>query len=83
MFNNCENFEIKSSEFWSRNFVPWKEENISIGKTLLKEEQGYKTLQGPGIVTGQLLGSCIDVFPMVIGAEIWPTKSGGKIKFYY
>ena len=29
LFNDCENFEIKSSEFLSKDFVPWKEENIS------------------------------------------------------
>ena len=80
MFNDCENFEIKSSEFWSKDFVPWKEENIGIGKALLKEEHGYETLQGSGIVTGQLLGGCIDVFPMVVGTEIWPTKDEWKDK---
>lgn len=80
LFNDCENFEIKSSEFWSKDFVPWKEENINIGKTLLKEEHGYETLQGSGIVTGQLLGGCIDVFPMVVGTDIWPTKDEWKDK---
>ena len=80
LFNDCENFEIKSSEFWSKDFVPWKEENIGIGKSLLKEEHGYETLQGSGVVTGRLLGGCLDVFPMVIGTEIWPTKSEWKDK---
>lgn len=80
LFNDCENFEIKSSEFWSKDFVSWKEENINIGKTLIKEEHGYETLQGSGVVTGQLLGGCLDVFPMVIGTEIWPTKSEWKNK---
>ena len=80
LFNDCENFEIKSSEFWSKDFVPWKEENIGIGKSLLKEEHGYETLQGSGVVAGQLLGGCLDVFPMVIGTEIWPTKSEWKDK---
>ena len=80
LFNDCEDFEIKSSEFWSKDFVPWKEENIGIGKALLKEEHGYETLQGSGVVTGQLLGGCLDVFPMVIGTEIWPTKSEWKDK---
>ena len=80
LFNDCENFEIKSSEFWSKDFVPWKEENINIGKALLKEEHGYETLQGSGIVTGQLLGGCIDVFPMIVGTDIWPTKDEWKDK---
>ena len=59
---------------WSKDFVPWKTENINITKKLIKDEHGYETIQGSGIVTGQLLGGCIDVFPMIIGTEIWPTK---------
>ena len=74
LFNDCENYEIKSSEVWSNDFVSWKEENMNTAKKLCPEEHGYETLQGSGIVTGQLLGGCIDVFPMVVGTEIWPTK---------
>ena len=80
LFNNCENYEIKASKIWSKDFVPWKEENINIAKSLINDEHGYETLQGFGIVTGQLLGGCIDVFPMVIGTEIWPTKEQWKNK---
>ena len=80
LFNDCENYEIKSSEVWSNDFVSWKEENINTAKKLRPEEHGYEILQGSGIVTGQLLGGCIDVFPMVIGTEIWPTKEEWKDK---
>ncbi len=74
LFKDCKNYEIKSSKMWSKDFVPWKTENINITKKLIKDEHGYETIQGSGIVTGQLLGGCIDVFPMIIGTEIWPTK---------
>lgn len=80
LFNDCENYEIKSSDVWSNDYVPWKEENINIAKNLLPEEHGYEILQGSGVVTGQLLGGCIDVFPMVIGTEIWPIKDEWKGK---
>ena len=74
LFSVCENYEIKSSEVWSNDFVSWKEENMNIAKRLILEEHGYETIQGSGVVTGKLLGGCIDVFPMMIGTEIWPTK---------
>jgi len=80
LFNNCENYEIKSSEIWSDDFVPWKEENKNIARKTIPEEHGYEVLQGSGIVIGKLLGGCIDVFPMMIGTEIWPTKDGWKDK---
>lgn len=74
LFSVCENYEIKSSPVWSNDFVSWKEENMNIAKRLILEEHGYETIQGSGVVTGKLLGGCIDVFPMMIGTEIWPTK---------
>ncbi len=81
LFRNSNNYEIVSSDVWSNDFVAWKEENMNIQKKLIHEEHGYETLQGGGVVTGQLLGGCIDVFPMMIGTDIWPSKDEwvGKI----
>ena len=80
LFNDCENYEIKSSEVWSNDFVSWKEENMNTAKKLIPENHSYETLQGKGIVTGQLLGGCIDVFPMAVGTEIWPSIDEWKEK---
>ena len=73
LFEDCTNYEIASSPYWSNDFVNWSEENMHIEKKLLKEQYGYQVLQGKGIIKGQLLGGCIDVFPMCIGTDIWPT----------
>lgn len=80
LFTNCKDYEIKSSKYWTNEFVPWDIKNIEVSKNLLEESHGYEVLQGSGIVKGQLLGGCIDVFPMIIGTEIWPTKEGWKDK---
>ena len=80
LFDDCENYEIKSSKVWSKDFVPWKEENMSIEKKLSDEEHGYEILQGTGVITGQLLGGCLDVFPMMVGTDIWPSKEEWKGK---
>ena len=73
LFNPTNKYEIKSSEVWSDDFVPWDEKNINIGKNLKVEEHGYEVIQGEGVIEGQLLGGCIDVFPMCVGTEIWPS----------
>ena len=80
LFNECENYEIKSSEVWSSDYLDWDEKNINISKKLIKELHGYEILQGSGVITGKLLGGCIDVFPMIVGTEIWPTKEEWKDK---
>ena len=73
LFHDRKKFEIKPSGFWSKDFVLWAEENVNMGKTLIPEEHGYEVLQGNGFVEGCLLGGCIDVFPMCVGTEIWPS----------
>lgn len=83
LFEDCENYEIKSSPYWSKDFVPWSIENIHIEKKVTKEEHGYETLQGSGIVTGPVIGGCIDVFPKINGTEIWPEKEIWKDKILF
>ena len=80
LFKDSKKLEIKSSPTWSKDFIPWKEENKNIEKTLIKEEHGYEVLQGTGKITGQILGGCIDVFPMIIGTTIWPKQEEWKDK---
>ena len=53
---------------------------MNTAKKIISEQHGYETLQGKGIVTGQLLGGCIDVFPMAVGTEIWPSIDEWKEK---
>lgn len=83
LFEGVENFEIKSSEYWTDDFVPWKEENINVGKNLIKEARGYELLQGSGKVTGKLLGGCLDAFPIYVGTSIWPTLDMWKDKILF
>jgi len=80
LFKDSENYEIESSEFWTKDFVPWSIDNINTAKKLLKEKHGYEVIQGSGVITGEVLGGCIDVFSMIVGTEIWPGKEGFKDK---
>lgn len=80
LFKDSENYEIKSSDIWSNDFVSWSEENINVAKKTIPEEHGYELLQGSGVVNGKILGGCIDVFPMMVGTEIWPSIQEWKDK---
>lgn len=78
LFEDTTNYEIPSSPIWSKDMVSWDEKNVNIEKKTEPETHGYEVLQGKGIVTGHLLGGCIDVFPMAIGTEIWPSLEQWK-----
>lgn len=80
LFKDTTNYEIKSSDIWSNDYVSWDEENQNIAKKVLKEEHHYEVLSGSGIVRGKLLGGCIDVFPMILETEIWPKTVEWKDK---
>ena len=59
--------------------VYWKEENSNIPRPT-HENGGYELLQGSGVVQGELLGGCIDVFPELIGTSLWPKAEDWKGK---
>lgn len=84
LFENKNNIVIKSSPFWTSEFLDWRvKENNNIQRKMNKEMHGFEVLQGSGKFSGQLLGGCIDVFPIIIGTEIWPACDDfkGKILF--
>ena len=80
LFKDSRGLEIKSSPIWSDDFIAWAEENQNKTLKTRKEEHGYEVLQGSGVVEGKLLGGCLDVFPMVLETEIWPTLDEWKDK---
>lgn len=72
-FEDSTNYVVESSPQWSKDFVNWDEANCHVKKSMQPDEHGYEVLQGTTVVTGHLLGGCLDVFSMVIGTKIWPT----------
>ena len=84
LFRNLENITIKSSPKWTSEFLEWSnEEDDTKKRKMSKEEHGYEVLQGKGTFEGELLGGCIDVFPMLIGTEIWPSKDAWENKVLF
>ena len=86
LFDPKPTLDIPSAPYWydeEDEKIWWKEENIHTLKQYHPEEIGYELLQGSGVVEGELLGGCIDVFPELIGTPIWPSKEEwrGKLLF--
>lgn len=72
LFQHSAHYVIPSSPEWSSDHVSWAEENRHIAKKLRQDTHGYEVLQGSGIVSGHLLGGCIEVLAMAVGTSIWP-----------
>ena len=84
LFENKANIEIVSSDKWTSEFLDWSiESNDNIERKMNQEKHNYEILQGKGSVEGELLGGCLDVFPMIIGTEIWPKKEKWKDKILF
>ena len=81
LFDPQETLDIPCSAFCSyeRDKIWWKEENQMIAAPRFPNT-GYEIVQGEGVVTGELLGGCIDVFPDMQGTSIWPTLEQWKEK---
>lgn len=79
LFDKQDTVTIQPSPQWTSEFLDWgNPENNTVPRTMLPDEKGYELLQGQGIVRGRLIGGCADVFPMIIGTEIWPDKDQWK-----
>lgn len=84
LFDNKENITIISSKEWTSEFLDWSNKEYDSQKRKMHfEEHGYEVLQGNNNFEGELLGGCIDVFPMLIGTSIWPSKEEWKNKILF
>ena len=73
LFAPSPGLSITPSHCWTNEWLEWADEsNSKIPRTMTEDTKGFELLQGTGITRGKLLGGCIDVFPMIIGTEIWP-----------
>ncbi|MDE6059312.1 MAG: LD-carboxypeptidase [Clostridia bacterium] len=86
LFEPKDTLEIPSAPCWyddEDEKIWWSEENINTQKRYHPEQVGYQIIQGKGIVEGELLGGCLDVFVELLGTSIWPSKDEwtGKIMF--
>ena len=86
LFEPKDTLEIPSAPYWyddEDEKIWWDEKNIGVLKPYHPETVGYEILQGGGVVEGELLGGCLDVFIELTGTKIWPTVDewAGKILF--
>ena len=80
LFGDSRGYPVSSSDIWSNDFLAWKEENMHKRRKIRPETHHYEVLSGGGTIRGQLLGGCIDVFPMIVGTSIWPSAEEWKGK---
>ncbi|MGL6198561.1 MAG: S66 family peptidase [Lachnospiraceae bacterium] len=79
LFETNDSLEIPASPEWTSEMLEWTDSaNNEIARKMIPEQNGYMLLQGKGKVEGRLLGGCIDVFPMLIGTELWPQADEWK-----
>ncbi|MCR5281754.1 MAG: LD-carboxypeptidase [Lachnospiraceae bacterium] len=80
LFEETNGYAIASCKYWSDDHVPWAEENRDQKRKTRPEEHHYEVLSGSGRIAGELLGGCLDVFPMIVGTDIWPKPDAWKGK---
>jgi len=74
LFSPTPTLSINPSPEWTNEFLDWaNSDNNKIARKMQKDDKGFELLQGNGIIQGRLLGGCVDVFPMLIGTELWPS----------
>ena len=84
LFSPQDNYEYRSFGIFCDGYLDWSSlENV--GKTKeLKPDDGWRFLQGSGVVAGELYGGCIEVLEMLNGTDYWAGKDfwNGKVLFF-
>ena len=95
-FGDGESFEITSSPIWYEDRLDYGKDEIGKPRVMDKEEHGYETLNGKGVVTGKLYGGCLEsIYDALTGLtypgalevykkyEIFPTDSEWQEKILF
>jgi muramoyltetrapeptide carboxypeptidase LdcA involved in peptidoglycan recycling len=73
VFSADEVGEVPQAEQWTDEFLDWANPENQNRKRSLRPAQGWQVMQGEGkLVSGPLIGGCIDVFGMAAGTALWP-----------
>ena len=64
--------DLEQVDAWTDEHMDWGKPEIQNIKRKTKPPLKRKCVQGQGVVRGNLIGGCLDVFPMMVGTEIWP-----------
>ncbi len=96
LFINEKNVEIVSSPVWYENRESFGPDQIGISRKEHRESHGHEFLYGTGIVSGELLGGCIEsLYESIVGGRyddqlevfsnypVYPTKKVWKDKVIF
>lgn len=84
LFSPQEHLEYRSFDTYCDGYLDWRDiENLGRTKEL-KQNTGWRFIQGIGIVSGELYGGCIEVLESLNGTDFWPGRDfwNGKVLFF-
>jgi muramoyltetrapeptide carboxypeptidase LdcA involved in peptidoglycan recycling len=75
--------EIVPSSEWTAEFLDWSDPENQERRRAMRPNDGWRFLQGRGVVEGPLVGGCLDVLELLRGSAAWPDASAfdGAILF--
>lgn len=69
LFNPTKEYEIKSSPIWYEDRKDFSVSAVGTLRVSHNESKGYEVLQGSNVVSGKLLGGCIEVLNQLLPDE--------------
>jgi len=83
LFEPKETYEYKSYGNYCDGYPDWANKK-NLGKVnRLKEDTGWRWLQGNSKVQGELFGGCIEVLEMMKATDFWPAQDFWKEKVFF
>lgn len=75
LFQPNQSYEYKPYDAYCDGYPDWADkENTGKINDLKKNNDGWKWLQGSGVVQGELFGGCLEVLEMIKATDFWPNN---------
>jgi len=84
LFAPTETYAYRAYRQWADQYVDWNTPGYDGVRELTDNTEGWRWLQGNGVVRGRLFGGCIEVFEFLKGTRFWAPAEifDGAILFF-
>ncbi|MEM8531554.1 MAG: S66 peptidase family protein [Chloroflexota bacterium] len=66
---------LPNTDGWTVEFLDWSKPKLQTQRRTLQPTSGWRWLQGQGVVSGPLIGGCVEVLDWLRGTDFWPDRA--------
>ena len=83
LFEPVDAYAYPAFDWWVEGYPDWRDpSNVGLAKAA-QHDDGWRVLQGGGVVTGELFGGCLEVLDWLRGSWPWPAADAWTGRLFF